>query len=120
MISSQHVYCSYRHSKALRKILNNATLFDEDSPRSDLPASDFKVYMRKLKKSGDERVYEDAKFKTVDLENSIRYTAQHTSAISKMIEIIGSKNVWQVHNIDLVNNPKSTMMEMCDFFNIKS
>ena len=108
----------YRNSEALREILNNTALFDETIPRSDLPATDFKVYMRKLKKSSDEQAYEDAKFKTVDLESSIRYAAQRASTISQIIEIIGIKNVWQVHNMDLVNNPKSTMMEMCDFFNI--
>ena len=96
--------------------LRNST--DEDSSVRGIPATNFKLHMRQIKESGDEQAYEDAKFRAEDLKGPIRRVVRQAKAISGMIDLIGSKNVWQVHNMDLVNNPKATMMEMCDFFNI--
>ena len=75
--------------------------------------------MRKIKQSGDKQAaYKDAKFRVKDLKNSIQQVAQIAKAISEMIDLLGNENVWQVHNMDLVDNPKATMMEMYDFFNV--
>ena len=107
----------YQHDEELQELLDT-TLSGVDIPRSKLPASDFKSYMIKLKNSSDQQAYEDAKFRAADLETKIQKVAEHTSAISQVIDIIGSENVWQVHNMDLVEYPKATLMEMCEFFNI--
>ena len=110
----------YRHSADLREMLKtNST--DEDNPESGIPIkpmTKFKLYMRKIKESGDEQAYKDAKFRAGDLKDLIQRVARYAKAISEMIDLIGSENVWQVHNMDLVNNPKATMREMCDFFNV--
>ena len=110
----------YRHSDELQEMLKmNST--DENSPDSGIPTkptTNFKLYMRKIKESGDEQAYKDAKFRAEDLKDLIQQVARYAEAISEMIDLIGSENVWQVHNMDLVNNPKATMMEMCDFFNV--
>ena len=44
--------------------------------------------------------------------------ANKAKAIEGIIDFMGSENVWQVHNMDLVNDPKKTLIEMCDFFDI--
>ena len=75
--------------------------------------------MRKIKQSGDEQAaYKDAKFRVKDLKNLIQQVARFAKAISEMIDLLGNENVWQVHNMDLVDNSKVTMMEMYDFFNV--
>ena len=110
----------YRHSDELREMFKTNSP-DKDSPKVGArtkPATDFKLYMRKIKESGDEQAYKDAKFRAEDLKELIQRVARYTKAISEMIDLLGSENVWQVHNMDLVNNPKATMMEMCDFFNV--
>ena len=107
----------YRNPKDIRNILNSNST-DKDSSVSGIPATNFKLYMRKIKEKGDEQAYEDAKFRVASLNDPIQRVARQAKAISEMIDLIGSKNVWQVHNMDLVNNPKSTLMEMCDFFNV--
>ncbi len=110
----------YKHSDQLREILDKKST-GKDCPKNGTltkPTTDFKLYMRKIKESGNKKAYEDAKFRAKNLKSQIGRVARFASAISEMIDLLGSENVWLVHNVDLVNDPKATMMEMCDFFNV--
>ena len=109
----------YQNPEEVRKVLSaNSTIASEEGSIKGIPATNFKSYMKQIKESGDEQAYEDAKFRPKDLEVPIKRVARQAKSISGMIDLIGSENVWQVHNMDLVSNPKTTMMEMCDFFNV--
>ena len=108
----------YQNPEDLRKVLDTNLTDEDSSVLRGIPATNFKLRMRQIKESGDEQAYEDAKFRAEDLKRPIQRVTRQAKAISGMIDLIGSENVWQVHNMDLVNNPKATMMEMCNFFNI--
>ena len=115
IVSTRVLYVS---SEDIRNILEGNSTYKDSSENNVLPATDFKLYMRKIKESGDEQAYEDAKFRAMKLKGSIQRATRQAKAISEMIDLIGSENVWQVHNTDLVNNPKATLLEMCNFFNV--
>ena len=108
----------YLNPEGVHDILHRNSTDEDNSVNSEIPATAFKLYMKKIKESGDEQAYEDAKFRVADLKGPIRRVAREAKAISGMIDLVGSENVWQVHNMDLVNNPKATLMEMCEFFNV--
>lgn len=108
----------YQNPEDLWKVLDTNLTDEDSSVLRGIPATNFKLRMRQIKESGDEQAYEDAKFRAEDLKRPIQRVARQAKAILGMIDLIGSENVWQVHNMDLVNNPKATMMEMCNFFNI--
>ena len=55
---------------------------------------------------------------TEDLTNIISRVVERTKAIEDIIDLIGTDNVWQVHNTDLVDDPKKTLREMCSFFEL--
>jgi hypothetical protein len=110
----------YKHSDKLREILDTK-LIGKDCPNNGTltkSTTDFKLYMRKIKESGNKQAYEDAKLRAKTLKAQIKRVAKFANAILEMIDLLGSENVWLVHNMDLVNNPKATIMEMCDFFNV--
>jgi hypothetical protein len=107
----------YLNPKDVQKVLNTSST-DKEGSVEGIPATNYKLHMRKIKESSDEQAYEDAKFRAKDLKGPIRRVARQAKALSAMIDLIGRENVWLVHNMDLVNDPKETMMEMCDFFNV--
>ena len=111
----------YKHSDELRELLLKTNSTGKESTNNGIttkPTTDFKYYMRKIKESGDKQAYEDAKFRVENLKNLTKQTAIFAKAISEMRDLFGGENVWLVHNMDLVNNPRATIMEMCDFFNV--
>ena len=97
----------------------NANSTNEQSSGNVMPAATFKLHMKRIKESGDEKAYEDAKYRAKNIMIvQIRRVARQAKAISGMIDLIGRENVWQVHSMDLVNNPKAIISEMCGFFNV--
>ena len=107
----------YKNPEDLKKVLNpNST--DEQSSGNEMPATIFKLHMKRIKESGDEKAYEDAKYRAKNLVVQIQRVAREAKAISRMVDLIGRENVWQVHSMDLVNNPKAIISEMCGFFNV--
>ena len=104
----------YQNPEEIRSVLNTSSTDEVKG----IPATNYKLHMKQIKESGDEKAYEDAKFRVGNLKHSIQRVVRQAKALSGMIELLGSENVWLVHNMDLVNNPRATMMEMCDFFNV--
>ena len=62
--------------------------------------------------------FQNSRLEIDALATIINMTAKKSKAIEDIIDLIGSENVWQVHNMDLINDPKKTLIEMCDFFKI--
>ncbi len=108
----------YLNPEDVQKVLNSTSSTDKDGSVKRIPATNYKLHMKQIKESGDEQAYEDAKFRAGDLKGPIQRVVRQAKALTEMINLIGSENVWLVHNVDLVNDPKETMMEMCDFFNV--
>ena len=52
------------------------------------------------------------------LESETKKFFRMANAVTKMIEYIGSENVLEIHNCDLVNNPKVTLQKICTFLQV--
>ena len=80
--------------------------------------SHYKSVMKRLYDDGNMKEFQDARLRTEDLTNIISRVVERTKAIEDIIDLIGTDNVWQVHNTDLVDDPKKTLREMCSFFEL--
>ena len=80
--------------------------------------AEYKSAMKRLYESGNLKEFQDARFETDTLASFVKKAANSAKGIEGIIDLMGSENVWQVHNMDLVNEPKKTLIEMCDFFEI--
>ena len=78
----------------------------------------YKSLMKYLYEAGNMKQFENNRLKIDALANIISVKAIKSKAIEDIIDIIGSENVWQVHNMDLVNDPKRVLIDMCEFFEI--
>ena len=80
--------------------------------------SHYKSVMKRLHDDGNMKDFQDARLEAEDLTNIISRVVERTKAIEDIIDLIGTDNVWQVHNTDLVDDPKKTLREMCSFFGL--
>lgn len=72
--------------------------------------------MKTVYKSGNIKQFQDSRFETDELASFVNMAAEQAKGVEGIIDFMGSENVWQVHNMDLVNDPKKTIIEMCEFF----
>ena len=76
--------------------------------------SKYKAAMTALQAKGDNRTFAAAKYSDEDtLENCINTLAAEASAVTKMTGLVGSSNVIEVHNAELVNDPKAAIEKLC-------
>ena len=80
--------------------------------------SHYKSVMKRLYDDGNMKEFQDARLETEDLTNIISQVVERTKAVKDIIDLMGTENVWQVHNTDLVDDPKKTLREMCSFFEL--
>ena len=98
-----------------RKKLSTSKLDSDD--RVSIMVSHYKSMMKRLH-DGNMKEFQDARLEAEDLTNIISQVIERTKAIEDIIDLIGTDNVWQVHNTDLVDDPKKTLREMCSFFEL--
>ena len=110
----------YDNPEKLSKIINVTTSNNVFTRKQQNAAviAEYKSVMKRLYESGNMRKVQETRFETDTLEPFIRKAASNARGIEGIIDLVGSENVWQVHNMDLVNDPKKTLIEMCDFFEI--
>ena len=81
--------------------------------------SHYKSMMKRLYDDGNMKEFQDARLEAGNLSKAINNrVVERTKAIEDIIDLIGTENVWQVHNTDLVDDPKKTLREMCSFFEL--
>ena len=81
--------------------------------------SHYKSMMKRLYDDGNMKEFQDARLEAGNLSKAINNrVVERTKAIEDIIDLIGTDNVWQVHNTDLVDDPKKTLREMCSFFKL--
>ena len=82
-------------------------------PKS-ITVSKYKAAMAALQAKGDNKTFSAAKYDSERrLDYCIRRLAERASAVTKIIGLIGPSNVIEVHNVDLVNDPKVAIGKLC-------
>ena len=98
------------------KKLSTSKLDSDDHVSIMAMVSNYKSMMKRLHDDGNMKEFQDARFEPGNL--SAGRVVETTKAIEDIIDLIGTENVWQVHNRDLVDDPKKTLREMCSFFEL--
>ena len=81
--------------------------------------SEYKAAMSALQAKGDNGTFDAAKYNgEKKLKKCIQSLVQKASAVVKMAELIGPSNVIDVHNADLVNDPKEAIGALCSSLEI--
>ena len=76
--------------------------------------SKYKAAMIALRAKGDNRTFAAARYRNeATLQRCIYQLAAQASAVANMIDLVGPSNVIDMHNADLVNDPKAAMGELC-------
>lgn len=87
---------------------------------SAILVSSYKSAMKGLQTQGNGTAFADAKYDAqLRLKRSIDKLVVSATAVTKIIDLVGPSNVLEVHNMDLVNEPKATMSKLCSFLEIK-
>ena len=103
------------------KLLVHGNLHDSNLSDKMLLVSDYKSMMKRLYEDDNNmKAFQDSRLETESdkLATTINKIADRTKAIKDIIDLMGTDNVWQVHNTDLVDDPKKTLREMCSFFKL--
>ena len=76
--------------------------------------------MTALQAKGDNGTFVAARYSNeIILQNCIHKLAAGASAVTKMIGLIGPSNVIEVHNADLVSDPKDTIGKLCSSLEVE-
>ena len=81
--------------------------------------SQYKAAMTALQAKGDNETFAAAKYDSKKrLDYCISRLVERASAVARITELIGSSNVIDIHNADLVNDPKAAMGKLCSSLEI--
>ena len=81
--------------------------------------SSYKSEMAKLQAKGDKKAFAAARYDAESrLKMSIDELVRKARAVGKIINMVGSSNVLEIHNRDLVSDPKTTMSKICSFLEV--
>ena len=97
---------------------SNHLPLDNHQGKVKVKVSAYKSAMNDLEAQGDMEAFEDAKHKTDKLEYTVRNLIKKVEAVTKIGDLVGWDNVLEVHNMDLVNNPKDTMSKVCAYLEL--
>ena len=79
--------------------------------------SSFKHQMSELQ--GDSKKFMNARFNDeMILERRIIRLDNESKAVTKIINLVGPSNVLEIHNIELVRDPKSILTKICTFLEV--
>ena len=118
LISTQLLYTQSKHLPL--EFLENVTHTSVNKfIQRALPVSIYKSAMKELQVQGDEKAFARAKYNNEEkLKFNIDELIDKAKAVTMMINLIGPSSVLEVHNTDLVNDPKTTMNKICLFLEI--
>ena len=79
-----------------------------------ITVSKYKAVMTALQARGDNKTFTAARYSgEKKLENCINKLAMRASAVANIIGLVGPTRVIELHNADLVNDPKAAMGKFC-------
>ena len=118
LISTQLLYTESKHlpSEFRENVMYNG---DNKFTRRALTVSSYKSAMKELQVQGDKKAFARAKYDNqARLKFNIDELVNKAKAVTMIINLIGPNDVLEVHNMDLVNDPKTTMNKICSFLEI--
>ena len=104
------------------RLLNSLEVALQDSPDKKpkhpesrlTTVSKYKAAMAALQAKGDNKTFAVAKYESENrLDYCIGRLVERASAVAKIIGLIGPSNVIEVHNTDLVSDPKAAIGKLC-------
>ena len=82
--------------------------------------SQYKSAMTALQEKGDNETFEAAKYESDKrLDYCIDRLVKRASAVARIMELIGPSNVIDIHNTDLVNDPKVAIGTLCSSLEVE-
>ena len=79
--------------------------------------SSFKDQMRKLQ--GDSEKFMNARLNDeMTLERRVIWLENESKAVTEIINLVGPSNVLEIHNMELVRDPKSILTKICAFLEV--
>ena len=115
LISTNLLYDNHRYLPLLDGLELENTL-DVDATH----VASYKSAMNRLRAQENDTAFKKAKYDAkFHLIGSVNKLLNSASAVKGIINLIGRNNVFEVHNMDLVNEPKATMKKICSFLEIE-
>ena len=92
----------------------------EYSMSKSITVSKYKAAMASLQANGDNVTFTAAKYRSEKrLDYCTRRLVERASAVTNIIDLIGPSNVIEVHNADLVSDPKDTVGKLCSSLEVE-
>ena len=126
LVSTYLLYRDYKHLPLLNHDQSGFETFVQGvrnltkSTRRATSVSKYKSTMKTLQAAGDEDAFLKARYDAEPrLKTGIERLVDKAGAVTKMIDLIGPDNVLEVHNMDLVNDPRTVVSKICTFLNVR-
>ena len=111
LASTQRLYIDANHLPSISGSLEESR--ESSHVSRALKVSTFKSAMKDIEAKGDMEAFANAKHKAGRLEGTVIDLINKAEAVTKIGDLVGWDNVLEVHNMDLVNDPKDTMSKVC-------
>ena len=112
----------YHHSDELTEILKR-TLPDKLTKSLKSTAQIVALYkstMKQLHKGNSNKDFAEAKYDNEEhLEEKLNSIAKFSESNDKLIDLLGEENILFIHNENLVDDPKSELVRICQFFEVE-
>ena len=80
----------------------------------------YKSTMKQLQKGNSNKDFPEAKYDNKErLEEKLNSIAKYSEANDKLIDLLGEENILFIHNENLVDDPKSELVRICQFFEVE-
>ena len=80
----------------------------------------YKTKMKQLQRGNSDKEFSDAKYDNEKrLEGELKSIAKFSEANDKLIDLLGEENVLTTHNENLVDDAKSELVRLCEFFEVE-
>ena len=118
-ISTCALYDDYVHlPECIKVALKDST--QKILKRKSVTVAKYKAAMTALQAKGDNETFAAARYSNeIILQNCIHKLVAGASAVTKMAGLIGLSNVIEVHNADLVSDPKDTVGKLCSWLEVE-
>ena len=117
LASTQRLYKDYNHLPLIPRS-QAETLGHLNFTLRALKVSAYKSAMKDIEAQGDIEAFGNAKHRTDNLKGTVKDLINKAEAVTKIGDLVGWENVLEVHNMDLVNNPKDTMSKVCAYLEL--
>ena len=117
LASTQRLYKDFNHLPLIPRSPAESLDYLNSTLRA-LKVSAYKSAMKDLEAQGDMEAFANAKHRADNLKGTVEDLINKAEAVTKIGDLVGWDNVLEVHNMDLVNNPKDTMSKVCAYLEL--